>query len=342
MTENNAIILNKQFYQNNKNKNKNRKFLVFIFCIIAIIHSGFRNVNNLPEGNDTPNYQTIYERVSNISWNQLLTNFSFYSTDYGERDLGYPIIVKITQIICKDFTFFMFLTAAVFLIPFSILIYKLVKSYLGIILAFIIYFALYTNIVNSFMRQAVALGVILYGVHYIINDNWKKYYLLLLVAFVVHSSSIMAFPLYFLHKYVIPRKWLLIALFISPMLMSLTSLIIGNITVGTVYEHYGSGEQLTPIYYVFFLLIASLLTYIYYNRIIIVNHSYILIGSVMGSILLLPLIWMGGTVLRIGYYYTLFIIPLLPIIIDNVNYSKGLRKIIYVAGISFLFYYILK
>ena len=120
-------------------KKQNRILLITLFCIFAVFQSGLRDIKTLPSYNDTPNYVRKYQEASRASWEMLFKNFSFYSSDYGERDLGYPIFIKMTQAIYNDFTFFMFLTAFIFIVPFGMLIYKYVKSFWGIILSFLIY-----------------------------------------------------------------------------------------------------------------------------------------------------------------------------------------------------------
>mgnify|MGYP003291304467 CR=1 FL=1 len=334
-------LLNPSLKQNNRKIN-GRIFLIYVFCIIAILQSGLRNVKHLSDENDTIRYQYSYENILNTSWSQILQNFSFYSTDYGERDLGYPIFVKLTQFLCDDFTFFMFLTATIFLVPFSLIIYRYVKSNLGIILSFLIYFSLYTNIVNSFMRQAIALGIILYGVKYIINSNWKKYYFILAIAFVIHSSAVLAIPLYFLTKFVKSRKLLLWILIISPILMQFTPILIKLLSTGSVYENYGDEVIRTPINYIMYLFFAAILCYFSYNRIIIIPNCKVLIAGILGTTLLLPLIWMGGTAIRISYYYSIFVIPIISLMIDNIIRDKNSRNVTYTISIIFFLFLTLK
>lgn len=325
-----------------KTERNKRILLISIFCIAAIFQSGLRDIAKLPAENDTPNYFDMYKRMSNTSWRMLIDNFSIYSTDYGERDLGYPIFVKLTQFLCDDFTFFMFLTATIFMVPFSMLIYKYVKSSWGIVLAFLIFFSLYNNIINSFMRQAIALGLVLFGVKYIINSNWKKYFSLLLGAFVIHSSAVAAIPLYFLPQFTNSRRWLMVLLVISPLLMSMTPVLIKVLTIGTVYERYGMDDKLNPVNFIMFLFATALMTFVFFKKIKFVLDSNILLAGMLGTILLVPIIWMGGTMIRLSFYYSIFIVPLLPLVLDRMNIGKSKRSLAYFVGILFFLYMILK
>ncbi len=321
-------------------KKQNRILLITLFCIFAVFQSGLRDIKTLPSYNDTPNYVRKYQEASRASWEMLFKNFSFYSSDYGERDLGYPIFIKMTQAIYNDFTFFMFLTAFIFIVPFGMLIYKYVKSFWGIILSFLIYFGLYTNIVNSFMRQAIALGIILWGIKYICNSDWKKYFSLAFIAFLIHASSILAFPLYFFPRWGSSRKCLLAALIISPYLMLYTSNIIAFFATGTQYEKYAMEDSLSPINFIFFLILSATITFLFYNRIKDYPDSRLLISGVVGSTLLIPIVWLGGTAIRLSFYYSVFIVPIFPVILDNANLNKTIRKIAYLIGIFFFIYFI--
>lgn len=301
--------------------------------------SGLRDLKNLPEGNDTPNNLNKYMIVSESSWEQLFHNFSLYSEDYQERDPGHPIFIKFTQIFVDDFRFYMFLTAAIFLIPFSLLIYRYVKSYLGIILVYSIYFSLFTIIVNGIMRQAIALGIILYSIKYIINSDWKKYFAFLLCAFSIHSSAIIAVPLFFMPKWLTKKKWIILSIILLPFFLVFSPSITAFLASGTVYEGYAEDLHSNPVNYVLLLILAVSLTIIYYRYIIKVKDYEILFSGLIGSIMLLPLIWNGGTLLRISYYYYLFILPLFTIILDNIHINKTLRKSIYILFITFFILY---
>ena len=228
-----------------KDPNKNnvrRIFLVSFFCLVAIIQSGLRDINNLPIGNDTPNYYIIYQYVEYESWSSISGGFSFTSDDYDDRDTGYLVFIKVTQLISKDFTFFMFLTAIWFMVPFGMFIHRFVKSYAGIILVFLLFFALFGNIINSFIRQAISLGIVLFALRSVETRDWKKYLGLFLMALTIHSSSIVALPFYFLPAISKSKKWMVIALSTSPILMYFSRLLFTALVVGTVYVNYADSS----------------------------------------------------------------------------------------------------
>ena len=319
-----------------------KKCLVILLCVVAILQSGFRDINNLPDDNDTPNYLNRYEEVSRSSWGELIGSFSVYNSEYDERDKGYPIFMKLTQILVNDFTFFMFLTTSIFIISLGCMINKYVKSHLGVLLSFLIYYALFSNIVNSFMRQAITLSIVLFALRFVLSRDWKRYFGLVLLAFTLHSSAIVAVLFYFLPWFCQKRKWLLLALIISPIMVFCVSSLMSILLAGSVYGQYADADAANPINYIMLVYIVSLFVYIYYDKIKEIKDSYLLISGTLGSMILLPMAFLGNTILRVSYYYVLFIVVLVPVIIDHVKTHKSIRLLVYYLSIFFFLFILFK
>lgn len=323
----------------NKGSEARRRILIILFSLIAIFQSGLRDLNNLSEENDTPNYLRRFEEVQRTPWSAMFNQFGLYSSDYGDRDSGYPLFMKITQVFSEDFTFFMFLTAIIFMIPLGVIINKYVKSSLGIILSFLIFFALFLNIINCFMRQAITLAICMFALKYVLSRKWIKYFGLILIAFTIHTSSIIAVPFYFLPIFSKSRKWLFVALIASPILIMISNVLLSYLA-GSVYENYMSEDEFGSLSLVLLIYTVSILTFLFFNKMNVDHKSNLIVSGVIGSLASLPFVYFGGTVGRVGYYYILVIIPLIPMIIDTVVLNKFLRLIIYAFSMSFFLYFI--
>ena len=318
-----------------------RHVLITVLCLFAIFQAGLRDMNNLPVENDTPNYYESYIRISQTPWSEIFNTFDIYNDDYGERDRGFPVFVKLTQTVYNDFTFFMFLVAIIFIIPLGSLVEKYVKSYLGIILSFATYFALYSIIPNSFMRQATVLGIYMFSLRYILERNWKKYFGIMLLAFTVHSSSLIALPLYFVPVIKNLKKWLLIALVISPVLLYLSDILVTRIMSGTVYAVFLSADNYGVTSVIMLVEFVSVLALLLFDKIENTPYAKLLLGGMVGALVLLPFVRIGGTIMRISYYYNIFIIPLIPVIINNafVKQKNAFpRNVVYLLSIFFFAY----
>ena len=318
-----------------------RFYLVAVFCLIAIFQSGLRDINNLPDNNDTPIFDDKYHLLLNTPWKSVLSDFAFVSSEYSGRDSGYEVFVKLTQLFVQDFTFFMFLTAIIFIVPFGMIIYKYAKSYEGTILSFLIYFSIFTNIVNGFMRQAIALGITLFAIRFILSRDWKKYYALMFIALSIHSSAIAAFPFYFLPKICSSKKWFTLAFIASPILVSFQRVLFMYLLSGGVYDNYVEKEAVNPINYLLLLVSICLLAFFYYEELKKTDDYEILISSVIGTLLLMPVVFLGNIMLRISYYYVMVLIPLLAVIFDLKSF-KNVRTFLYAFAIIFFLYMTLR
>jgi len=322
--------------------NQSRRLLIYFLCLFAVLQSGLRDISLLPEENDTQTYEKVYSECSKKSWGEVLMAPVSFNSDYEERDAGYPILIKITQLFVDDFTFFMFLTSSVFIAAIGFLIDKYVKTHLGVILSFLIYYALFTNIVNSFMRQAIALSIVIFALKYIVSRDWKRYFALLLVTFTIHSSVIVAIPFYFLPRFSTNRKWLLVSIIISPFLVLCVRFIMILFLTGSVYEQYSEANVESPINYILLIYVVSVLVFLYYYRIIEIEDSEILVSAAIGSMLLLPIAFFGNTLLRVSYYYVVFLIVLIPVLIESLNINENIRILIFSFSISFFLFLTLR
>ena len=325
-----------------KKEDRFRKILIYLFCIIAIFQAGLRDPYNLPDGNDTLTYQVIYNQLMSTSWESFFKDYSLFSSDYSGRDSGYAFFLKLSQYISKDFTFYMFLTAIIFMIPFSMLVYKYVKSYLGIILVFAIYFAIFTGIINSFMRQAAALGITLFATKYIISRKWVCYYGLMLIALTFHGSAIAAFPFYFIPRISRTEKWLKLSFVAFPVMILFLKPLMKYFVSGTVYDGYLTEEIVNPVNYMALIVAISMLALIFFKDIRQLKDGEILISSAIGTMLFLPVVFMGNTVLRLSYYYVLILILLLPNVVDSMKISRMSKILTYLFLISFFVFMIFR
>lgn len=74
------------------------------------------------------------------------------------------------------------------------------------------YFLLFASTLGNvmFVRQSIAVAIILYSYKYILNQEPRKFYICVTCAILIHTSSLIALPLYFLfHKQI---KWRVVIL----------------------------------------------------------------------------------------------------------------------------------
>ena len=315
-----------------------RVVLTVLFCLAAILQSGLRDISKLPDYNDTPVYQAKYNQLLITPWGSVFDDFTIFSSEYDVRDSGYEVFMKLTQLVSHKFIFFMFITAILFIVPFGLLVNRYAKSYLGIVLSFAIYFSIFTTIVNSFMRQAIALGVVLFSTKYVVKRDWKSFFLLALFNLTIHSSSVIAIPLYFLPRLSDSRKWIVLSLFLLPVLFYFHTTLFSFFLRGSVYSSYMETEAVSPINYMLLLSAIVLLALVFFQKIKSINGFELFIGGVIGVVLLMPLVFMGNAILRISYYYVVLLIPFVSVVIDSIRINPSIRLLVYLVSISFFLY----
>ena len=312
-------------------------------CIMTIGMAGFRDMASLPDWNDTPVYQNMFERIKITSWSELFQDFHIISTEYSERDTGFPLLVKTFQIFSNDFTLFLLFVAAVFIIPMGKLIYSYAKSSLGIVESFLLYFIFFDFLTTSALRQCIAMGLTMWSINYVTNNNWKKFIILILIAFTIHSSVFIAVPMYFLRYFKFDRKKIFLVLALVPVLVSYSTILLQSMFSGGVYDGYANMDEIgKPINYMAFIILILVAYFVFYKQIVVNKNSEILLGGMLCAAMLLPLAWIGGPPLRITYYYSIFMLPVLPLIIDSMNVSKPIRTCVHIGVIIVMTFFALK
>ena len=133
-------------------------------------------------------YVKVYER-----------GFSIISNNYNnsEFEIGFTWLVKLCSII-NDNAWFMFLTVSLITICIYFKAFDISKNYLFSVLLFFgagVYFDSFNGI-----RQYIVCAIFLYSFKYIEQNNWKKYFIIMGLCTLIHTSAIFTLPLYFLKK----------------------------------------------------------------------------------------------------------------------------------------------
>lgn len=156
-----------------------------IFCVAflpCILLSGLR----YGIAND---YVKIYER----GFYEILNN----NIVVADFELGFTWLIKVCSKIIDE-PWFMFLVVSFTTI--FIFVHSFEKSE-SFILSVILFFAqgIYFDTFNG-IRQYIVIAIFLYAYRFILEDNFKKYLIIMLGASLFHISALITIPLYFLKK----------------------------------------------------------------------------------------------------------------------------------------------
>ncbi len=312
-----------------QNDAKARKRATIIICIIMILQMGLRDIAH---SGDTWNYEIGYHNIQNLSFETLFNSFRFVAEDYNERDPGYKIFVKITQLIIGDFRAYLFIVAAIISIPLCKLMYHFIPSVSGLYFSGLIYESLFASFFMTGMRQTIAMGIIYASVPLLLNKNISSvkaltgHYAMLLLAYTIHTSALVFAPAAILMKVKNPRKLLILAILLIPALMAYASQIVAYFGEGTIFEKYaiGSEDNLgTPVFSAMVFLITIVITS--YSKLFIKaypqSHRLLLVTLFMACCLV-PSSWVDSNFIRVVFTYLIFIMALIPMLIDCISTKK--------------------
>lgn len=189
------------FILNNFCEDKRKAKITYILFFTIVLSLGCA-LKNLYVGADTERYYHNFKECDEESYTHLWNNFikgynGGVSEDaYENRDLGYPILVKIfTGIFGSNFELFMFFVGLGITLVIGRLIYLGVKNFSGYILAYGFYIILfYHYLPNSAIRQTIALTLYLYAIILWVH-KYKRIVpiLLILLASTIHQSVLIGF-----------------------------------------------------------------------------------------------------------------------------------------------------
>lgn len=300
-----------------------RKHLVVFTCILLVIQSGFRHI---AVGPDTYQYFNGYfEPIQSMSWHEVFRNFiDVYQ--YGEgKDAGFTLFVKIFQVFSTDYQVFLIFVAIVFFVPFCRFVYYNTTSKMDIVLAVIVYEALFYSFFSiTGLRQTLATSMCLLSVPYIKERRLIPFLILMAVAFVFHRSSMVFLPFYWIGEVKNSRNVLYIALAAFPILVGLGSRFTMQLAILSGSEQYMNYAELTTTgaysFLAFYFAITISSYYIASKNEIATNC--LLFNAIAMGVFFSPLTFNSAALMRIVQYFSLFLVVLFPYVFSHTAISR--------------------
>ncbi|MGL6064072.1 MAG: EpsG family protein [Fusobacteriaceae bacterium] len=165
----------------------------------------------------------------------------FYNLPKDQNPYNYEIaFVKLRNLFqMLGFNYNYFLMFLSFLFIFT-LYYLFITYSTQPTFSLLIYFSLFYFWQNfTILRNFIAIIIFWLGIKYIVENNFIKYIVLCIVAFLFHKSAIIAFPMYFILK-LKPRKKIITLVFIVSLILNIFSNLVFSINI----EMFGLSERL--------------------------------------------------------------------------------------------------
>ncbi|PXY44057.1 EpsG family protein [Flavobacterium hydrophilum] len=179
---------------------RNSNFSYFLSLFILIIISGLR----YKVGGDTLLYFESFEKTPLV--------YELFNYDFSEEryDPFWIIFQSISKTICNDFAFFQLLHS---IFVNTVVFYFFRKNTHYYFTAILLYFCgnyFYFNM--EIMRESLSISFFLIAYPYLITKKWVKYYLIIFVSYLFHSSAIILFFLPLLAKVKLDSKGIVLLL----------------------------------------------------------------------------------------------------------------------------------
>lgn len=156
------------------------KYMYSLICIYCILISGL----SYRLGLDIVNfYMDEFTRSPDIS--NVTTAYLF---EVKGRQPGWQLFVSICKSIIPSFHFMKFVIATILNISIFYAIYKNTKRIFTGCVLYLLFLYFYFNF--EILRESLAISIFLFSYEYFKNGQWRKYYLLLFLAFCFHESSV--------------------------------------------------------------------------------------------------------------------------------------------------------
>ena len=306
-------------------KSKKEKSFIFIVCLWMALIIGLRDYTI---GTDTYTYSIIYRVMGN-------TSLSSYIADNGYGELLFFILNNIMYSLSLPFQFLLIIEAILIMWP----VYKFTTEHSKIPWFSLMLFLGLGSMQQAMnvSRQYIAIGLILIAAIYAFNEQKKKFLLFVILAFMFHSSALIAI---FIYPIVNNRQrnlnWIYIAL--VPMGFIILNLFSG-ITMKYMPENYindsnGGGYKILILW---IIILIVLLFYSKYCKDQIVNIEIRLLSiSIFFQSFVSDFVVIG----RISYFFSILFYLLLPNIFINISEYKSRIIIIQISTSLVLIYYI--
>ena len=244
--------------KNDRNKSLGGIFALGAFVILVLFRT-FIDIDSLP---DVGGYEMVFNEFKNYNFEKALVNMQGRN-----MESGYLFLTKLCTYLSSDFHAELFVIACIIVTSYFIVIKKY-SDYL--MLSFLVYFLSIYPVSTYILRQYLAMAILFPTIYFIIERKLAPYIAMMVIAFFIHKSSLIWFPLYFI--YGVRKRWAIIVLIV---VMSV-ALVMIDVIFGealsmmggeyTYYMKYLEQENATSSFTGFLLNLFDLLLFLYLGK----------------------------------------------------------------------------
>ena len=310
------------------NKNcylRNHIILSILIGLPFIFLYGFR----YGVGTDYFNYLELYIEYQN--YNSIIDCLSIFKQITNE-----PLFKLINYLSIEYFVCIIIIGIIIYYFVFKSIIYfnRYNRLWLSLFIALFTIFIYATNTV----RMSLSLSIVFYSTYFLFNNKIKKFLLGVFIAFLFHKTALLALSFFFLKEFKntklnkIRNILMYLLIITSPIIIKDILKILYLIPVASFYmEKYGNSIVYTPaspLNGLIKILPIILLIIIFHNTIIKKDRRNILLCNLVFC--KIPFVFLSKYLrwgIRLGRYFSIFEIILLPMIVYSCK-NKGNRLLL--------------
>lgn len=247
----------------------------------------------------------------------------FETLQYKDWEIGFVLLTKVLGLVFPNFYYYMAFFAVISLVPAAIFIYKNSKIPWISTVLYVNTFLFFMTM--NFMRQAVAVSLVMLSWHFIKKKKFFKFLVIILIASLFHQTVLIMIPIYFIIKMKIkPQGMIIYAYFLLIFYISSTDLI--NILTKFLHEEYNRSifvtEGISFVYAILPTAIAIIAFLLSKYTINMSDENKYLINMTIITGLFFITAMRHGIIERLSYYTLIFFILLVPEIYLSIK-EKG-------------------
>ena len=301
---------------------KQRTLALIVSWVLLSLTAGLRNVGGLED-----DYAIYLAHYTGETGPVLASYF----------EPGYNLLVWLGNLLGLSYNGFLFFYSSIVLFFFVRIVFKRSKApMLSILIYMATYFLFYNMVLN---RQMAAVVAVLYGIYHIIDKKPWKFLAAMLIAVSFHYSAVAVLLTYPILRYLKIDKYtvgITVAATLLIMVTGINNIIIDLVSMGgnplasrmSAYLLKSLNFQVNKMEYAKIALMIPAIIWVY-PRIKDSFESQVLIKSYIIFCVFLALFSHLEIMVRVGMYFDLAIIFLIPIIISRIKMVFSTKIIIY-------------
>jgi hypothetical protein len=247
-----------------------------------------------------------------LGYNILNTMDIWNGEQYQNYEIGFSVFSQFLYFLGCSEQAYLAVIAAFIIIPIGYICYKYSKnSFLSLFIYITLGFFTFSF---SGLRQIMATAITFFSFKYVTQKKYIKFFICILIAMSFHKSAVIflfAYPLYYLE--IKPIYYLgIIPLFIGVFLYKETFFLFFH---QLYYEGTVTSFDITQAYTMLIVMIIVLILSNIFKNNQVSNFHHVYENYLLVAIFIQIFASISNTIMRIGYYYYLFIILLIPEII---------------------------